>query len=154
MHIHTPAHNFTLEDQEGKEHSLSQYKGRWVILYFYPKDDTPGCTTEACAFRDSFTELQKHDVVILGVSKDTVESHKHFAEKHNLNFPLLADTDAEVSKAYEAYDEHHFPGFSGIKRVTYIIDPDGDITKIYPKVDPVGHAKEILQELEELNNEL
>jgi thioredoxin-dependent peroxiredoxin len=154
MHIHKRAPEFTLPDQNGKNHSLATYKGKWVVLYFYPKDDTPGCTTEACTFRDAFEDLQKHDVIVLGVSKDSVESHKKFAEKHNLNFPLLADTDAEVSKLYGAWHPHQFLGLPGIKRETFLIDPDGDVAKHYEKVDPIAHAKEILEDVQELDSEL
>jgi thioredoxin-dependent peroxiredoxin len=150
MHIHELAPEFTLPDQAGKNHSLADYKGKWVVLYFYPEDDSPGCTTEACAFRDSFNDLQKHDVAVLGISVDSVASHKKFADKHHLTFPLLSDTDAEVSKAYGAYN----PERTTDKRITYLIDPEGDIAKFYPKVDPIVHAKEIIQELDELNNEL
>lgn len=154
MHVHQAAPDFKLSDQEGKEHTLAQYKGKWVVLYFYPKDDTPGCTKEACNFRDSFHELEKHGVIVLGVSKDSVASHKKFAEKYNLNFPLLADEDAEVSKQYGTYDKHQFLGLPGIKRETFLVDPEGDIAMIYKKVDPIKHAKEILDDLEHLNNEL
>lgn len=154
MHVHDTAPNFRLPDQAWKEHSLSDYLGKWVILYFYPKDDTPGCTKEACAFRDSFKELEKHDVIVLGISKDSVESHKKFAEKYHLDFPLLADVEAEVSKQYGTYDKHQFMGLPGIKRETFLIDPDGDIAMIYKDVDPVKHAQEILEDLEHLNNEL
>lgn len=154
MHIHHKVPEFTLPDQHGKEHSLTDYKGKWVVLYFYPKDDTPGCTTEACAFRDAFKDLQKHDVVVLGVSLDSVDSHKKFAAKHNLDFPLLSDADAEVSKAYGAWHAHQFMGLPGLKRETFLIDPDGDLAMHYAKVDPIAHAQEILADLEHLNNEL
>ena len=154
MHLHQKAPEFSLEDQSGTTHTLASYLGKWVVLYFYPKDGTPGCTTEACAFRDAFTQLQKHNVVILGVSKDSVESHKAFAKEHTLNFPLLADTEADVSKDYGAWHPQQFNGQPGIKRETFLIDPDGDVAKIYKDVDPLVHAKEIMKDLEELNNEL
>lgn len=148
MHIHEAVPDFVLPDQNGQTHRLADYKGKWVVLYFYPEDDTPGCTDEACSLRDAFTELQKHGVVILGVSKDTTESHNAFAQKHNLNFPLLADVDSEVSAAYGVWDMDR----QGINRETFLIDPDGDLAKHYAKVDPASHAQEILQDLNELNS--
>lgn len=138
------APQFTLPDQHGKIHSLEDYKGTWIVLYFYPKDDTPGCTKEACNFRDAFQVLQEKGVQVLGVSKDSVESHRKFAEKYHLNFPLLADVDSAVSKAYGAWDAHQFMGLPGILRKTFLINPEGEIVKEYPKVDPLKHAEEIL----------
>lgn len=140
------ATNFTLPDQFGKSHSLSDYLGKWVVLYFYPKDDTPGCTTEACNFRDSFRELQKLGVVILGVSADSVESHTKFAAKYNLNFPILSDPD---HKTIEAYGAHSLLGTS---RISYLINPKGEIAKVYPKVNPTLHAQEILTDLKNLQS--
>lgn len=147
------AYDFTLLDQSGLSHSLHDYLGKWVVLYFYPKDDTPGCTTEACNFRDSFHELQKLGVVILGVSKDTVGSHAKFAEKYNLNFPLLSDPDHSVVEKYSAWGEKKFMGriFLGILRTTYLINPKGEIAKIYPKVNPTVHAQEIINDLKNLS---
>lgn len=141
--------DFNLPDQDGKYHKLSNYKGKWVVLYFYPKDDTPGCTKEACNFRDSFHELQKLDVQILGVSKDSVASHKKFAEKYNLNFPILSDESHEVIKKYKAWGVKKFMGreFEGIFRKTYLIDPKGIIKKVYEKINPLTHASEILKDL-------
>jgi thioredoxin-dependent peroxiredoxin len=143
------ASDFSLPDQDGKLHKLSDYKGKWVVLYFYPKDNTPGCTKEACNFRDSFRELQKLDVQILGVSKDSVASHKKFAEKYSLNFPLLSDESHEVIKKYNAWGVKKFMGreFEGIFRMTYLIDPKGEIKKIYEKVNPLTHASEIIKDL-------
>jgi thioredoxin-dependent peroxiredoxin len=143
---------FSLPDQDGKMHQLSDYKGKWVILYFYPKDDTPGCTKEACNFRDSFHDLQTKDVVILGISKDSVKSHKKFAEKYDLNFPLLSDENKDVIKAYNAWGEKKFMGrtYEGIFRMTYLIDPKGEIVKVYENVNPTVHAKEIIKDLETL----
>src|SRR3990172_5266920 len=120
------AKDFKLPDQDGRIHSLSQYKEEWIVLYFYPKDDTPGCTKEACNFRDSIQELKNLGVVILGVSKDSVSSHKKFAEKYHLNFPILSDESKEVIKLYKAWGKKSFLGkdFEGTLRTTYLIDPD------------------------------
>ncbi len=143
------APNFTLPDQDNNIHSLSNYKGQWVILYFYPKDDTPGCTKEACSFRDSFKQLQDLGIIVLGVSKDSVQSHKKFAQKYSLTFPLLADEAAETIRAYKAWGKKKFMGkeFEGILRITYLINPKGEIEKVYEKVDPVEHAQLILSDL-------
>lgn len=145
------AHDFTLPDQDGRMHSLRDYRGKWVILYFYPKDDTPGCTKEACNFRDSFQVLQKLGIVILGVSKDSVDSHKKFAAKHNLTFPLLSDPEHDLIETYSAWGEKKFMGkvFLGILRMSYIINPAGEIVKVYPKVNPTVHVTEILNDLKE-----
>lgn len=145
------APQFSLNDQNNNVHSIAQYICKWVVLYFYPKDDTPGCTKEACSFRDGIHEFEKRSVVILGVSKDSVASHKKFAEKYNLNFPLLSDESAEMIKAYNAWGEKIFMGktFDGVKRNTYIIDPNGEIVKTYENVNPLVHAKEILTFLDE-----
>jgi len=142
------AKDFALKDQNGQTHTLNQYKGKWVILYFYPKDDTPGCTKEACNFRDSIAEYQKLGAVILGVSKDSVASHKKFADKYHLNFPLLSDEGIEMIKAYGAWGEKTFMGktFMGVLRTTYLIDPAGAIKKVYKNVNPLVHAEEILKE--------
>lgn len=141
--------DFNLPDQDGKYHKLSDYKGRWVVLYFYPRDNTPGCTKEACSFRDSFRQLQKMDVQILGISKDSIASHKKFAEKYNLNFPILSDEDKGVIKKYKAWGIKKFMGreFEGIFRKTYLIDPKGEIKKVYEKVNPLTHASEIIKDL-------
>ena len=133
------APDFQLPAQDNKLHSLSDCRRKWVVLYFYPKDDTPGCTTEACSFRDNIKILQDLGVVVLGVSKDSVSSHKKFAQKYHLNFPLLADTQTQVIKAYNRWS-----------RTTYSIDPQGDIAKVYEKVDPLNHAELILSDLEKL----
>jgi peroxiredoxin Q/BCP len=143
------AKDFALPDQNNTIHTLKQYRGKWVVLYFYPKDDTPGCTIEACKFRDSFKELQQLGVVILGVSKDSVASHKKFAEKYHLNFPLLSDESRETIKVYDAWGMKKFLGkqFEGTLRKTYAINPDGDIKKVYNNVNPTIHAGEILRDL-------
>lgn len=149
MLINTPAKDFSLLDQDGKVHTLKDYRGKYVVLYFYPKDDTPGCTKEACNFRDSYHELQKLGVVILGVSKDSVKSHKKFADKYQLNFPLLSDESTETIKAYESWGEKKFMGrtYEGIIRNTFLIDKKGIIIKSYEKVNPLTHAKEIIEDL-------
>jgi len=146
------ATDFTLLDQNGKEHSLSGHKGKWVVLYFYPKDDTPGCTKEACSFRDSFRELQKMGVQILGISKDSVASHKKFAEKYNLNFPILSDESKEIVKAYKSWGKKKFMGreFEGTIRNTYLINPTGEIVKFYEKVNPLTHASEIISDIKDM----
>jgi peroxiredoxin Q/BCP len=136
--------DFSLHDQNDTVHTLKQYRGKWVVLYFYPKDDTPGCTIEACKFRDSLAQLQKLGVVILGVSKDSVASHKKFAQKYHLNFPILSDISKEIIKAYDAQ------GIIGTLRKTYLINPDGDIKKVYNNVNPTIHAGEILRDLQAL----
>lgn len=151
LDIHTKAPEFSLPDQNGEIHSLSQYKGKWIVLYFYPRDDTPGCTKEACSFRDNIKDLTSKGVVVLGVSKDNVKSHKKFADKFTLNFPLLSDESKEMIQAFQVWGEKKFMGriFDGIKRVTYLIDPEGKIAKVYPKVDPAIHTEEILKDLSE-----
>ncbi len=144
------APEFNLSDENGTYHKLSDYRGKWVVVYFYPKDDTPGCTKEACNFRDSLQELNNLGVVILGISKDSVASHKKFSEKYNLNFPLLSDESKETIKAYHTWGEKKFMGktFEGILRKTYLINPRGNIEKIYEKVNPLVHAEEILKDLQ------
>jgi peroxiredoxin Q/BCP len=127
-------------------------RGHAIVLYFYPKDDTPGCTKEACSFRDVYHELQKRGVAVLGVSTDSVESHKKFADKYGLPFPLLADTDASVSKLYGVYGEKTMYGkkYMGINRETFLIDKDGVVHKIWHKVRPEEHADEVLQAIDAL----
>jgi len=145
---------FSLPDQNNKIHSLADYKGKWVVLYFYPKDNTPGCIREACGFRDKLDLLQKNNIVVLGVSKDSVESHKKFVEQYQLNFPLLSDSDLNVIKAYKAYGikEVVFKNFETVIRKTYIIGPDGEIKKEYPKIDVLEHAEEVLKDIEEFKD--
>lgn len=145
------AYEFSLPDQDGTIHNLSDYKGKWVVLYFYPKDDTPGCTKEACTFRDLSDTFANKNAVIFGVSKDTVASHKKFSNKFSLPFPLLSDPSTETIKAYGAWGTKKFMGheFSGILRNTYLINPYGEIAKTYQKVDPVKHVNEILADISE-----
>jgi peroxiredoxin Q/BCP len=145
--------DFSLPDQNGKVHKLSSYKGNWVLLYFYPKDDTPGCTKEACGFRDSLNELKKHNVVVLGISADSVSSHQKFSQKYHLNFPLLSDEKKEVIKAYGAFGKKKFMGreFEGILRISFLINPQGEVVKKYDKVKPEIHAKEVLEDIKNLS---
>lgn len=145
--------NFSLPDQDGKFHKLSNYKGKWVVVYFYPKDDTPGCTVEACGFRDAMSELTKQGIAVLGISKDNVVSHKKFAEKFQLNFPLLSDESTETIKAYGAWAPKKFMGrtFLGILRKTVLINPQGKIAKTYDNVDVKTHAKQILEDIKSLD---
>lgn len=149
------APDFSLPDQDGKIHSLNDYKGKWVVMYFYPKDDTPGCTTEACSFRDARDFIAEHGkATVIGVSKDSVKSHKKFSGKHGLNFTLLSDETSETIKAYNAWGERSMYGkiYLGIMRSTVIISPDGMIAKEYPKVDPAKHVAEILADLKALQS--
>ena len=149
----TLAPDFTLPDQDGKEHALSDYKGKWVLLYFYPKDDTPGCTIEACTIRDQFKDFQKIDAVVLGVSTDSVASHKKFATAFELSFTLLADVIKEVVGRYGVFGEKKFMGrtYMGTKRMSFLIRPDGTIAKVYEKVKPELHAGEVITDIQALS---
>lgn len=137
---------FTLQDQDGRVHALSDYKGSKVLLYFYPKDDTPGCTTEACNFRDGYGALKSTGLVILGVSKDSVKSHKKFADKFSLPFPILSDESTEMIQKYGAWRKKKFMGreYMGTERISFLIDGDGKIEKIYEQVKPAEHAEEVM----------
>ena len=148
--VGSKAPNFTLSDQNSIQHQLSDYEGSWVILYFYPKDDTPGCTTQACDFRDAVKRIIASKSNVFGVSLDSVESHKRFADKNNLPFSLLSDESGEVSKAYESLN--NFMSFKSAKRNTFIIDPDGKIAKIYISVKPSTHSQMVLNDLNQLQN--
>lgn len=141
--------DFTLPDQNGQFHSLADYRGQKVLLYFYPKDDTPGCTVEACSFRDRLNELKAHGVQVLGVSVDDVASHKKFVEKFQLNFPLLADVDKKVVQAYGVWVEKSMYGkkFMAIQRDSFLFDEGGKVIKHYEKVKPEGHVEEVLADL-------
>jgi peroxiredoxin Q/BCP len=142
---------FSLEDQDGKTHRLKDYAGRPVVLYFYPKDDTPGCTTEACAFRDAQPDFSKVNAVVLGVSVLDTRSKAKFASKHALNFPLLADADHAVADAYGAWQEKSMYGRNmGVARITYLIGPDGKVVKRWDKVSPSTHADEVLGQIQAL----
>jgi len=137
----TIAPDFNLLDQNGKEHTLAYHRGTYVLIYFYPKDDTPGCTKEACVIRDMYTDFESSSVKVFGVSADSVESHKKFEEKYQLPFTLLSDPKKETIKAYGA------DGSIFGKRISYLIGPDGTIVKSYPKVDPAHHGEEILEDI-------
>lgn len=147
------APDFHLQDQHGDYKSLKDYAGKWLVLYFYPKDDTPGCTTEACNFRDerdAIAELGNAEVI--GISKDSVKSHAKFAEKHNLNFTLLSDPNHEVIEAYDSWGPKKFMGreFLGVHRNTFLVNPAGTIVKEYKGVNPKSHAAEIIADLKQL----
>ena len=143
------APTFTVATSGGGKISLAEYLGKNVILYFYPRDDTPGCTKEACAFRDGFADFKKRGAIILGVSPDSVKSHDKFVEKFKLPFTLLADEDKKIVEAYGVWGEKSFMGkkYLGVYRVTFLIGPDGTIKKIWPAVKPEEHAAEVLAAL-------
>lgn len=143
------APKFRLQDQTGKWHTLKDYAGKWVVLYFYPKDGTPGCTTQACEFRDNIFAYRELGAVILGVSVDSVESHKTFAEEQNLPFPILADVDKKVTTAYGTL-KLYMGTLEMARRDTFIIDPQGRVAKHYVSVDPKGHAELVLTDLRQL----
>jgi len=145
----SPAPDFILPDQDGKEHSLSHHRGQWILLYFYPKDDTPGCTKEACAIRDSFPKFGMLKVKVFGISTDSVESHKKFMEKYGLPFTLLADTEKKVTGRYGVRGKKKFMGreYEGTLRTSFLVDPHGMIAKVYENVKPEVHAEEVLKDL-------
>lgn len=149
------APDFDLPSTDGSDLSISDFRKKWVVLYFYPKDDTPGCTAEACSFRDHHAELKKEGATILGVSTDSLESHEKFREKYELDFPLLSDRTSDVAKMYGAWGEKNFYGRRswGVKRITFLIGPDGRIRKIYRKVDTKTHGETLLNDLRELKSE-
>ncbi len=146
------APDFSLRDQADKLHKLSDYKGHWIFLYFYPKDDTPGCTKEACGIRDVYKKFKNKKVWVFGVSKDSTKRHLSFAEKYNLPFTLLSDVTTKMIESYGAWAEKKMMGreYMGILRVSYLINPEGKIAKAYPKVVPAEHAEQILSDLEQL----
>ncbi len=146
------APDFRLQDQLGKYHALSDYVGKWLVVYFYPKDDTPGCTKEACNFRDTGQDFSKRNVMIIGISKDSVSSHKNFSEKYHLTFPLLSDPDHRIIEQFGAWGKKKFLGreYEGTHRNTYLIDPEGNIAKEYNGVNPLTHAQQILSDLDQL----
>jgi peroxiredoxin Q/BCP len=140
------APNFAARDAEGNPVQLSDLRGQKIVLYFYPKDDTPGCTKEACSFRDSYSKFKKRGIKVIGVSLDSEASHKKFAAKYDLPFTLLADVDRSISDAYGTYGKKKFMGreYMGIHRMTFLIDEKGSIKKVFPKVKPETHADEVL----------
>jgi peroxiredoxin Q/BCP len=140
---------FSMIDQDGKTHALESYLGKWVVLYFYPKDMTPGCTVEACSFRDANEDILKLGAVVFGVSGDSQSSHGKFASKHKLKFPLLVDTDNVTAKAYGSFGQKKFMGrnYEGIYRNTYLINPEGVVQKVYQGVKPAEHIAEVVADL-------
>ncbi len=154
IEIGTPAPDFSLPDQHGQTHRLSEYRGKWVILYFYPKAMTPGCTTETCNFQEVLPKFQNDQAVVLGISKDSVERQKKFADKYQVSFPLLSDENNTVCESFGVWQKKKLYGreFMGIVRMTFIIDPQGKIAKVYPKVKVKEHHLEVLHDLEELQN--
>ena len=144
------APNFNLQDQNGNWHTLDNYKGQWVVLFFYPKDETPGCTTEACNFRDNIFEFQKLNTQILGVSLDDIESHQAFSEKYSLPYPILADVNKECATEYGVLGK--FMMMTIAKRQSFLINPEGQIVKHYKKVDPDTHTKEVIIDLKQLTS--
>lgn len=146
------APDFSLPDQNGKVHTLSEYTGRWLVVFFYPKDDTPGCTKEACGFRDLGGEFAERNIAVIGISKDTIHSHKKFADKHHLPFILLSDVEGKTVEAFGAWGVKKFMGreFTGILRNTYLISPKEEIVKTYERVNPLTHPNNILGDIKAL----
>lgn len=146
---------FKLLDQDEKPQTLKESLGKWTLLYFYPKDDTPGCTKEACAIADVYKDFKRQGVTVFGVSKDTPKSHKKFAEKYSLPFTLLSDPTMEMMDKYGAFVEKKMYGkvVRGTNRISYLINPEGKIAKVYPEVDPAGHALELLADIKILKKE-
>ena len=144
-----PAPDFTLTSDAGEPVSLSDFRGKPVVLYFYPKDDTPGCTTQACGIRDRYGEFERADAVVLGVSPDDVEQHAKFKEKYNLPFTLLADPEHEVSERYGVWGEKRYQGrtYLGVSRTTFVVAPDGTVAKVMHEVKPVTHVDDVLATL-------
>lgn len=153
LHENDLAPDFVLPDQDGHPVSLARYLGKWVLIYFYPKDDTPGCTVEACGFRDNLTALKGLSLDVLGISPDNAASHKKFATKFSLNFLLLADEDKEVLQKYGAWGLKKFMGREnmGVLRMSFLINPKGKVAKIYPKVRPEDHPAEICADVQRLS---
>ena len=154
LKIGDDAPDFNLLDEENNNRSLFNYKGQWVLLYFYPKDDTPGCTKEACMIRDNFSGFKRLDVIVVGISTDSVKSHKSFVEKYNLPFTLLSDENKEVVELYGVWGKKKFMGreYEGTFRTSFLINPKGKIEKIYKNVKPAKHSKEVLLDLENINH--
>ncbi len=149
--VGAPAPEFTLKDQDGREVSLASLKGRWAVVYFYPKDDTPGCTREACNFRDNHAAIEAAGAVVLGISGDSAQAHQRFAAKYGLPFRLLVDEGNEVARAFGAWGTKNMYGkkYEGVIRSTFVIDPEGRIAKVWPKVKPDAHGAEVLASLRE-----
>lgn len=154
LKIGDQAPGFSLPDQNGQTHSLADQKGKWVLIYFYPKDDTPGCTKEACVIRDNFPQFNKLDLLVFGVSVDPVKKHKKFAEKYQLPFTLLADENKELVQAYGVWGKKKFLGreYLGTKRISFLIDPLGKIAQIYEEVKPAEHAGQVLADVQKFQS--
>jgi peroxiredoxin Q/BCP len=150
MRVNEKVENFTLQDQDDHTVNLTDFAGKRVVLFFYPKADTPGCTIEVCGFRDAITTFQDKGIVVLGISRDTVTAQKKFHEKFNLSYPLLADVDETVCKQFDVLHEKNLYGKKviGIERTTFLIGPDQRLIKVFPKVKPEGHAEEVLEAFE------
>lgn len=152
MEVHEKVSNFTLQDDQENTVHLSDYAGTPVVLFFYPRADTPGCTIEACGFRDVFKKIQKAGAVVLGISRDTPKAQAKFKAKYDLPYPLLADVDEKVCKQFDVLKEKNMYGKKviGIERTTFLIGPDQTLLKVFPKVKPEGHAEEVLATIKEL----
>lgn len=155
LETNTTAPHFELPDETGTLRKLQDFKGSWIVIYFYPKDDTPGCTKEACMIRDLYDDFAKNDIVVLGISKDSPISHTKFKEKYQLPFTLLSDESTTMIQDYGAWKEKSMFGkkYFGIERITYIVNPAGVIAKSYSKVSPAEHAHQLLKDIEQLRNE-
>ena len=143
------APSISLFDTDGVQWSLTDHSGKWVVVYFYPKDDTPGCTIQACSFRDARDEIAALGASVIGISKDDASSHERFKVKHSLNFTLLTDTDGGVMNAYGAWGKKQF-GREGVLRKTFIINPNGEVVKVYGRVTPLGHGDQVISDLKKL----
>jgi peroxiredoxin Q/BCP len=146
-----PAPDFSLPDESGAMHTLSEYRGRWLVLYFYPKDDTPGCTMQACSLRDARDELAEMGADVVGISKDAAAAHEAFKAKHSLNFSLLTDPEVITINAYGAWGKKQF-GMEGILRKTFIINPEGVVVKVYGRATPLGHGERVVIDLKKLQS--
>lgn len=146
-----PAPDFSLPDENGNQHSLKDFAGQWLVLYFYPADDTPGCTIEACSIRDARDDIAALGAQVVGISKDDAAAHEKFKAKHSLNFTLLTDPEKVAINAYGAWGKKQF-GMEGILRKTFIINPDGQVVKVYGRVVPLGHGQQIVAELRKLQS--
>ena len=151
MEVHDKVENFSLQNQDEQTVQLNEFAGKPIVLFFYPKADTPGCTIEACGFRDTFSELENAGAVVLGISRDTPRAQKKFQQKYNLAYPLLADVNGEACKQFDVLREKNMYGKKviGIERTTFLIGPDLRLLKIFPKVKPEGHAEEVLKIIRE-----
>jgi len=153
MDVHEKVENFSLQNQDGETVHLTDFAGKPIVLFFYPKADTPGCTIEACGFRDAFSKLEDEGAVVLGISRDTPKAQKQFQEKYNLAYPLLADVDGEVCRQFDVLREKNMYGKKviGIERTTFLIGPNLHVLRVFPKVKPEGHAEEVLKTIREYN---